>query len=447
MSKKRLFIAMPYGKRKAPLDVEAPDNMVLIDFDSVWSGLIKPALPKDYEVKRADELHRPGLIDLMYTEWLYEADLVLADLTFGNPNVFYELGIRQALSKKGTVLVACKDTRPPFDVRNQSIINYDYFAAPMARTFQAKLREAIRVAESQVVDSPVHVYLPGLYVTRSAPGASPEDQISALRAQIAEAEQKLAQQLLQSTEYRLQAKIDAAESPSRLRALLAQFSAIGSGSLLFHEQFAIKLTIKLRKYGLIDEAIAVLQGATSKHPNDPELLRELGFCFRKKGPSFYPQAETHMLAALKLNDADGELHGMYGGLLKRRKAYAEARVHYMRAYEVDPGLYPTVNLGAIAAALQDLEEAKNWYKAVESLCEQAILNKRADYWTYLCLAEALVAKDSGEKAGNALADALRAGAPPEDLASETEQLKFFESIGFFASAARDAQKILAAARP
>jgi Flp pilus assembly protein TadD len=182
------------------------------------------------------------------------------------------------------------------------------------------------------------------------------------------------------------------------------------------------------------------------HPNDAELLRELGFCFRKKGPAFYPQAETHMLAALKLNDADGELHGMYGGLLKRRRAYEEARSHYMRAYELDPGLYPTVNLGAIAAALQDLEEAKKWYEMVESMCNQAILNNRADYWTYLCLAEALVAKDSGEKAGNALADALRAGAPPEDLASETEQLKFFESIGFFASAARDALSSLAVAR-
>lgn len=42
---------------------------------------------------------------------------------------------------------------------------------------------------------------------------------------------------------------------------------------------------------------------------------------------------------------------------------------------------------------------------------------------------------------------LGAGAPPEDLASETEQLKFFESICFFASAARDALMSLAAARP
>ncbi len=99
MTKERLFIAMPYGKRKAPLDMDFPDRTVEIDFDSVWSGLIKPAIPKDFDIKRADELHRPGLIDLMYNEWLYEADIVLADLTFGNPNVFYELGIRQALSK------------------------------------------------------------------------------------------------------------------------------------------------------------------------------------------------------------------------------------------------------------------------------------------------------------------------------------------------------------
>jgi hypothetical protein len=58
----------------------------------------------------------------MYNEWLFDADIVLADLTFGNPNVYYELGIRQALSKKGTVLVACKGAKLLFDVRNQYVI-------------------------------------------------------------------------------------------------------------------------------------------------------------------------------------------------------------------------------------------------------------------------------------------------------------------------------------
>ena len=162
---KRLFVAMPYGVRKAPLDYEEPDKTCVIDFNAVWEGILQPAVPAGFEMKRADELRQPGLIDRMYNEWLFEADIVLADLTFGNPNVYYELGIRQALSKKGTVLVACKGTNLPFDVRNQYVIPYDYFAAPTLRKFQAELRQAIKNASVQD-DSPVHVYLPGLVVGR-----------------------------------------------------------------------------------------------------------------------------------------------------------------------------------------------------------------------------------------------------------------------------------------
>ena len=161
---KRLFVAMPYGIRRASLDYEEPDRTCEINFDEVWKGILQPAIPSGFETKRADQLRQSGLIDLKYIEWLFEADIVLADLTFGNPNVYYELGIRQALRRKGTILTACKGTKLPFDVRNQTVIPYDYFAAPTLRAFQSELRQTIKNAVEQELDSPVHVYLPGLIV-------------------------------------------------------------------------------------------------------------------------------------------------------------------------------------------------------------------------------------------------------------------------------------------
>jgi tetratricopeptide (TPR) repeat protein len=197
--------------------------------------------------------------------------------------------------------------------------------------------------------------------------------------------------------------------------------------------------IKLRKFGLVDEAIAVLEKAVATTPDDSELLRELGFCFRKKGPEFYAKAEAHMQAALRLNDADVELHGMYGGLLKRRHAFEDAQRHYQRAYDLDPeNLYPLVNLGAISAALGRVQEAATWYAKVRSVCDQLISDDEADYWTHLCSAEAFVATGNGEEAGKALLLAVQAGAPVEDLRSETEQLEFFISIGFGTLAAKAA---------
>jgi len=168
---------MPYGERKGMLDEEDAQSLATINFDEVWKGLIAPAMPEGFVAKRADELREPGLIDQLYNEWLLDADVVLADLTFGNPNVFYELGIRQALSQHGTVLIAQARTKLPFDVRNQFVIHYDYFNAPSIHEFQKTLSQAILSAATSQRRSPVHAYLPGLFVARFGPGEDPETVI------------------------------------------------------------------------------------------------------------------------------------------------------------------------------------------------------------------------------------------------------------------------------
>ena len=64
------------------------------------------------EVFRADQEQRAGdIITDMFQELLI-ADLVVADLTIDNPNVWYELGVRHALRARGIVLVAEGARRP-----------------------------------------------------------------------------------------------------------------------------------------------------------------------------------------------------------------------------------------------------------------------------------------------------------------------------------------------
>jgi tetratricopeptide (TPR) repeat protein len=180
----KLFVAMPFGSQTGRLDPDAPATVRTIEFDEVWTGVIRPAVPTDWEAKRADALRKPGLIDQLYTEWLLEADIVLADLTFANPNVYYELGIRQALSRKSTVLIAHKETALPFDVRNQSVVHYDYFHAPSLQQFYAELTAALMEAAASPRGSPVHTYLPGLFVGRYPAGRLPDEEIGELRAEI-----------------------------------------------------------------------------------------------------------------------------------------------------------------------------------------------------------------------------------------------------------------------
>lgn len=73
---------------------------------------------------RADFVTKTGSITRDLLGRLYRSDAVVADLTDLNPNVFYELGVRHAL-RAGTILIALKGTKAPFDVGDLRVIPYE----------------------------------------------------------------------------------------------------------------------------------------------------------------------------------------------------------------------------------------------------------------------------------------------------------------------------------
>src|SRR4051794_35689003 len=114
----RLFTIMPFGKRPAE-----HSEAGAIDFDEVYHLSIKPAAASAaWDVLRIDEVLHPGNIVGQYIRELATADLVIADISIPNPNVFYELGIRHSISPAGTVLIAYEGTHLPFDIINQRVI-------------------------------------------------------------------------------------------------------------------------------------------------------------------------------------------------------------------------------------------------------------------------------------------------------------------------------------
>ena len=72
---------------------------------------------------RADQDTGALIINQML-ERLYFADLVLADMTIPNGNVYYEVGIRHAAQKKGCVLLAAEWSKPLFDIAQMRTIRY-----------------------------------------------------------------------------------------------------------------------------------------------------------------------------------------------------------------------------------------------------------------------------------------------------------------------------------
>jgi hypothetical protein len=89
--------------------------------------MIKPSLDQmGYDDPiRVDKADKPSHITTEIIRNLINADLVIADLSDTNPNVFYELGIRHAF-KKACVLLADGDKPFPFDVAHINTIKYVY---------------------------------------------------------------------------------------------------------------------------------------------------------------------------------------------------------------------------------------------------------------------------------------------------------------------------------
>ncbi len=425
IEKKRLFVAMPYGERTNCLDDRNANKKVKVNFNAVWEGILSPAIPKDFIAQRADELQESGIIDQLYIKWLLEADVVLADLTFGNPNVYYELGIRQALSRRGTVLVAQQGMVLPFDVASQSVLNYDYFNAASLNKFQENLAARILNAASHEKDSPVHIFLPGLFVRRYEANDTPEVIVNRLNSRVAELESQVSGFKQRESVERLLRRINDASDSNQLITLYHFVLSQKTSSVEILEILAIRL----RKVGRLKEALSALKLANKLYPNDPEILRELGFCCRKLGEEHYEEAKDYFLAALKINDADPELHGMIGGMLKRQGEYEKAIEHYLRAYSlVNDDLYSLVNLGAVSILLNRKGDAERYYGNVLELCDNKIAKGTADYWTHLCRGEAAVALGKKRFSIQAYKDAVNLKPPVEDVRSASEQLEFFIEV-------------------
>jgi hypothetical protein len=95
------------------------------EFKSIYDDLIKPALEDaGYEVARADSFTDQQNILRDIIQGIARADLIVADLTTLNANVFYELGLCHGL-RIPTVLLAQSIEEVPFDLRSYKIQIYD----------------------------------------------------------------------------------------------------------------------------------------------------------------------------------------------------------------------------------------------------------------------------------------------------------------------------------
>jgi len=155
----RAFIIRPFEKKK---DLKGNE----IDFDEVARVLIHPALEAiGAEGRETLDIVKSGNIRIDMFRRLLTADLVVADLSIHNANIFYELGIRHALRDQGTFMLRCDADKFPFDLQTDRYFTYNK-EKPAASL--ADLINALKSVQAEIQkdytakDSPVFMSLPNL---------------------------------------------------------------------------------------------------------------------------------------------------------------------------------------------------------------------------------------------------------------------------------------------
>ncbi len=147
--RKRCFVIAPIGREGG--DTRRRSDQILRHvIDPVVTGL-------GYErALRADRISESGRISRQIIQHIVEDELVVADLTESNPNVYYELALRHAIKKPFVQLLAGNDPLP-FDVADQRTIMLDHQDLDSVAAAKEELRRQIEALHSgsAEIDTPL----------------------------------------------------------------------------------------------------------------------------------------------------------------------------------------------------------------------------------------------------------------------------------------------------
>lgn len=145
---KECFVISPIGPEDSEIR-ERADMMLNHVIESVMEEY-------GYDTIRADDIEEPGQITTQVLQHTVNSELVIADITNQNPNVFYELAIRHA-AREPFIQVIEEGNEIPFDVHNQRTISIDIEDLNSVENAKGEIKRQIEAIESGEADitSPV----------------------------------------------------------------------------------------------------------------------------------------------------------------------------------------------------------------------------------------------------------------------------------------------------
>jgi tetratricopeptide (TPR) repeat protein len=315
------FVVMGFGKKT---DYESGRTL---DLDATYEAIIKPAVEAtNMRCIRADEVIHSGLIDAPMYEMLLRADLVVADISTGNANAVYELGVRHALRPNSTIIMKESKGRLYFDLNHVSTFQYEHLGEDIGAREASRAKRDLELLIRQVIisslpDSPVYSFLPNL------------------RKPILSTEQY--KDLLNETE----------EFQDHLSGLIQA----GTGFV---------------KNSSFDEAVKAFATANQMKPNDPYIIQQLTLAtYKSKKPSEISALISALVIIDQLSPSDSndpETLGITGAIYKRLWTTTNdpaqlnlAIQHYGRGFEIRRDYYNGENLALCHDYRSSLQEGSD----------------------------------------------------------------------------------------
>ncbi|WP_205504352.1 TRAFs-binding domain-containing protein [Rufibacter psychrotolerans] len=398
------FVVMPFGRKK---DLEGNE----VDFDLVYSALIKPAIvAADLEPIRADEETINGIIHKPMYERLILCDYAVADLTTANANVFYELGIRHAIKPCTTITLFSASSRLPFDLHFLRSMPYQYDHATgsllaVEQSVSALRAQLLRAKQEKTIDSPVYQLVDGIAFQNSVAHEKTD-----IFRDLVKYKQDIKDRLAEAREL-------AGSREERIRAV----EAIVQGLVLENEETGVLVDVMLsyRAIGAYEQAVAFIKQMPAHVQQTRMVQEQLGFALNRAKKR--KEAIAVLERVLEQNGPSSETYGILGRVYKDlfQEAYHQgqellaesyldkALEAYQAGFEADwRDAYPGVNAVTLLALKGEEQEARKLAPVVEYAVQRKLAAKRPDYWDYATLLEIAVIANCEAKSREYLKKAL-----------------------------------------
>lgn len=133
------------------------------EFDDIYQLGIKPAcLNAGTYAERVDEqLFHESILDRIYNQ-IAKADIIIADMTGRNPNVFYEAGYAHALNK-AVILMTQKADDIPFDLKHYPHIIYEGRITDLIPEIEKRVKHLIQKPNQKYIpEKTMEFYVDGV---------------------------------------------------------------------------------------------------------------------------------------------------------------------------------------------------------------------------------------------------------------------------------------------